>query len=237
MTSVLGDRRSSRLIFSREFPLCCVGNRRGGYELDGIFFFVPRYTEQFCLSLLHSQLVLGVGLAFVLRNIRLFFHCLFSGCRLLPGGYIRMLLVQFELGLTKDSFGCFFHVLCLTTDKVIYVKAAEDFIDLYWKPFPTELQMFLYHPPPPAKQECDGARPKRARVKRSVWISLVFRSLNQWKRNASRSSRSCLRSPARATGWKRFLTNTLQIEFCKGGSVSRQSFRDGAFSCTRADAS
>lgn len=41
---------------------------------------------------------------------------------------------------------------------------------------------------------------------------------------------ACLRSPASATGFRRFLTSTSHSRFWRGGPVSKQSFNDGLFS-------
>ena len=90
----------------------------------------------------------------------------------------------------------------------------------------------------------DCTRPNSARVNLRTSISDVFLCLNQWNLNTSRSSgrmrtcrKACLRSPANATGFRRFLTNTSHKRFCRGGPVSKQSFSDGLLSLGLTDAS
>ena len=96
----------------------------------------------------------------------------------------------------------------------------------------------------PPNRNGDDDRPNRALVNRKVSTVLVVKSFSQWNLIASLSNsrirtckKACFKSPAKATGWNRLRTRTLQSWFCNGGPVSKHSLRDGDLWFGRAEAS
>ena len=96
----------------------------------------------------------------------------------------------------------------------------------------------------PPKRTGDCTSPNTALGNRKTCISCVVLSVMQWNLRVSLYScfilicrKACFMSPVKVIGLVRFLVKISHILFCKGGPVSRHSFKEWLVSSGRADAS